>query len=302
MSDHWMRRFSDLLQPRRPQRVGVAGRRWSALVIGEGIPEAWRVEWAQSCQLAVVESAEEAFELLQVEDYDLVVLNLQGLRSRPADLIASIRACRSMPVIVIGPHDVRPLVSEALRAGADDYLWIEWPAWEAAVILAHAVERASLLRARPGEEVPATDRDFLTGLLSPEAFRQLYRSQVAWSQQFGEPLGAIVVEVQNLRGIAHAYGAAMRDRVLREIAASLRRFVRRTDIVARTEEDRFAVLLPGASSERLEWVARGIVEAAATLRFSEHPDLRIRLRIGRAMREGERDVLEAAERALVHGV
>jgi len=276
------------------------GRRWSILVVGEGFPEAWRTGWTQGYALTVAESAEEALEFLQVEDYDLVVLNLQGLRRRPEDLIASIRAYRSMPVIVTGPYDVRPLVSEALRAGADDYLWTDQPAWEAAVILAHAVERASLLRTRPGE-VPATERDFLTGLLSSEAFRKVYRSQVDWSQQFGEPLGAIVVQVQNLGGIASAYGLAMHDRVLREIAVSLRRFVRRTDIVARTEEDRFVVLLPGASSDRLEWVARGIAEAVAALRFSEHPDLRIRLRIGRAMREGERDVLEAAERALLQG-
>lgn len=301
MPDHWMRRFSDLLQPRRAPGLGHAGRRWSVLAIGAGFPEAWRTEWAQGYQLAVVESAEEALELLQVEDYDLVVLHLQRLGSRPEDLIATIRAYRSMPVIVIGPPEVRSLVPEALRAGADDYLWTDRPAWEAAVILAHAVERASLLRARPGD-VPATERDFLTGLLSPEAFRQVYRSQVDWSRQFGEPLGAIVVQVQNLGGIASAYGLAMRDHVLREIAASLRRLVRRTDIVARTGEDRFTILLPGASSERLEWVARGIAEAVAARRFSEHPDLRIRLRIGRAMREGEGDVLEAAEHAVVQAV
>ncbi|MDR5708793.1 MAG: GGDEF domain-containing response regulator [Armatimonadota bacterium] len=302
--DRWTKKLSELLRPPRasvaPFSVSPSGERRPALVIGSGLPRGWEEALGALWALRTTADPEEALELVHFEDYELILIAVEGLAAHPPDLVTTLRAYRGTPILVIGGEGHQDLLAEALRAGADDYLPADRPAAEVLPLLDHALARYRLLRGT-GAPAPA-QRDFLTGLLTAGAFQQAYRSAVTRSRGSGERLGLIRVDLLNLDGIYAAYGAGVGDRLVQEVARLLRENVRRTDTVARLERDRFALLLVGATRERTEQVADQIHLAAAHLRLQEHPDLRVSVRVGWAVSEGEEDPLLAAERALRQAV
>ncbi len=299
MPDRWTRKLTELLAPHRPSEA-TPSRRLSALVIGPGLPPGWADPVNALCRIRTVGDPEEALEVLQFEDYDLILIPIEGLTRRPLEVVAAIRAYRATPIFVVGTPEHADLLAEALRAGADDYLPADRPTSEVLLLLEHALARCDLLRR--GGEAAAVQRDFLTGLVTPEAFQQAYRRALARRRQFGERLGLIRVDLLNLGGIYAAYGGVVGDRAVQEVARILRERVRRTDTVARLGQDRFAVLLVGATRERVAWAADQISQALHNLRFPEHPDLRVPFRVGWSVPEGEEDPLEAAEGSLRQAV
>ncbi len=299
MPDRWTRKLTELLSSHRPSEA-MPSKRLSALVIGSGLPPGWADSINALCQIRTVGDPEEALEVLRFEDYDLILVPIEGLARRPLDVVAAIRAYRATPIFVVGTLQHADLLAEALRAGADDYLPADRPTSEVLLLLEHALARCGLVR-RPGEAA-VVQRDFLTGLVTVEGFQQAYRRALARRRQFGERLGLIRVDLLNLGGIYAAYGAEVGDRAVQEVARILRERVRRTDPVARLGQDQFAVLLLGATRERVAWAADQISQALRDLHFSEHPDLRIPFRVGWSMPEGEEDPLEAAEGSLRQAV
>ncbi len=71
----------------------------------------------------------------------------------------------------------------------------------------------------------------------------------------GRPPALVLFEVDPLEAVTERLGRSARDFTLRELAACLRGWVRRTDILARVGEE-FALLLPDASRE--EATGRGL--------------------------------------------
>ncbi|MCS7171933.1 MAG: GGDEF domain-containing response regulator [Armatimonadetes bacterium] len=297
--DRWTRKLSKLLHPPRLS-VSPPGERRHVLVIGHALPPGWEEALGTLWTLRTTADVEEALELVRFEDYELILITVGGLAVRPSDLVATLRAYRGTPILVVGEEGQRDLLAEALRTGADDYLPADQPTAEVLLLLNHALARHRLLW-ETGTS-PQAQRDFLTGLLTAEAFQQVYRSAVARSRRFGERLGVIRVDLRNLAGIYAAYGARLGDRLVQEVARLLREHVRKTDTVARLERDRFVLLLPGTTRERTERVADQIRLAASHLRLPEHPDLRVSLQVGWATSEGEEDPLLAAERTLRQAV
>ncbi|MDR7415690.1 MAG: GGDEF domain-containing response regulator [Armatimonadota bacterium] len=300
MTDRWTKKLGDLLRPHRspasPLAVPPVGERRPALVVGGALPQGWEGPLGARWALRATADPEEALELVRFEEYELILVTVEGLPVRPPDLVATLRAYRSTPILVVGGETHRDLLAEALRAGADDYLPAGRPVPEILLLLDHALTRCSLLR-ETGVSAP-TQRDFLTGLLTAEAFHQVYRPALARSRRFGERLGLVRVNLLNLEGIYAAYGVRAGDRLVQEVARLLRAHVRGTDSVARLERDRFVLLLVGATRERTRQVADQILSAAVRLQLPEHPDLRVSLRVGWSTAEGEEDPLVVAERVL----
>jgi diguanylate cyclase (GGDEF)-like protein len=236
-------------------------------------------------------------ELLRIEHYDLIVVDLRTPGVDSAEFVRDIRGRRRIPIMVAGLRTDRRRIADALAAGADEFLYIDGAPEVSRLLLRHTVDRARM-SAMYEEGHPEWERDFLTGADSRRAFSAHYAQRVERSRQTGEGLVVIRLEVEDLERMNAAYGAHIGDTVLREVARMLQRAVRATDSVARLEAGQFAVLLVGASGRRAEQVANQIQALAAEQRFPERPNLRIRLRVGWAELGADADPLEAAERRL----
>jgi len=144
--------------------------------------------------------------------------------------------------------------------------------------------------------------DSLTRLVNrPELLAQMDRL-LARSPRTGLNIAALFVDLDRLKAINDAYGHAVGDSVIIEVAARLRSQVRSGDLVARLGGDEFVVLLPAIHSiEDADAIAGKIHAVVASPMSVGDETLTVTVSIGVALAEaGQRAerILELADRAL----
>jgi|GEM_PF-2785868 diguanylate cyclase (GGDEF)-like protein len=91
-------------------------------------------------------------------------------------------------------------------------------------------------------------------------FNQRLEEEVYRAQRTNEPLSAIILDLDNFREINNTHGHLEGDKYLRKVAQLLREGVKKSDTVARTGGDEFAILLPNTSLVRAIVVTSRILQ------------------------------------------
>ncbi|MBI5492433.1 MAG: diguanylate cyclase [Deltaproteobacteria bacterium] len=111
----------------------------------------------------------------------------------------------------------------------------------------HALKNARLF------EKVSREKDYLKEIAVKDQLTSLYNHNFFYSRldeeferavRYETPLSLIMMDIDNFKNINDTYGHRIGDIVLKEIAAMIRRGVRKTDIVARYGGEEFAVVLP----------------------------------------------------------
>lgn len=102
-------------------------------------------------------------------------------------------------------------------------------------------------------------RDHLTSLYNHNFFYTRLEEEFERAVRYETPLSLIMLDIDNFKQINDTYGHRVGDVVLREIAAIVKKGVRKTDIVARYGGEEFAVILPHT-------MLKGATEEAERLR------------------------------------
>lgn len=89
--------------------------------------------------------------------------------------------------------------------------------------------------------------DELTGLVNRRGFLLHGERVMAQCKRSNEPVGLMMIDVDNLKAVNDQFGHAAGDQILRAAADFLSQTFRGADLPARLGGDEFAVLLPGAS-------------------------------------------------------
>jgi diguanylate cyclase (GGDEF)-like protein len=97
-------------------------------------------------------------------------------------------------------------------------------------------------------------RDRLTGLFNRGHFDRALGMAMESTARDGQPLALALLDIDHFKQINDAYGHALGDRALLQVANFLARAMRRTDMVARYGGEEFVILMPG--TERHAAVAR----------------------------------------------
>jgi len=117
------------------------------------------------------------------------------------------------------------------------------------------------------EEQAATDE--LTGLPNRRRFLDVLNHEFEQTRRYGTSLVLAVVDVDRFKNINDVYGHAFGDRVLREIAKTLRACVRTVDTVARLGGDEFEILMPRTEIQEAFSTAERIRREIAQLPISD---------------------------------
>ena len=107
----------------------------------------------------------------------------------------------------------------------------------------------------------AARRDALTGLFNVRVLNEGIEEEIHRAERTGASLSLLMIDVDFLKHVNDVYGHPAGDQVLKALAETLRRLVRRIDLVARCGGEEFAVLLPETTAERGEDVATRLRES-----------------------------------------
>jgi diguanylate cyclase (GGDEF)-like protein len=121
----------------------------------------------------------------------------------------------------------------------------------------------------------AADMDLVTGVHNHRYLQERLRQEIARSARSHSPLAVLMLDLDKFKPINDRHGHADGDRVLHNIAATIKAHVRTSDIVARYGGDEFVVLMPDTDEESADQVARRVVKGV----LKQHHELSDRSRV-----------------------
>jgi len=107
--------------------------------------------------------------------------------------------------------------------------------------------------------VELADRDPLTGLMNRRRFHAELGRWIQHAVRYRRALSLLFIDVDQFKYVNDTLGHAAGDRFLAEIAATLARDMRDTDVLGRIGGDEFAVLLPETPREGANLVAQRLL-------------------------------------------
>lgn len=113
--------------------------------------------------------------------------------------------------------------------------------------------------------------DPLTGLLNRQALEWRLEELASQVRVTGQPVSAVVCDLDGFKSVNDTRGHAAGDRVLEEATYTMRTSLRRFELLYRFGGDEFVVLLPGAGADEARAVAERLRTAVAVARPAGAP-------------------------------
>lgn len=145
------------------------------------------------------------------------------------------------------------------------------------VVVARDVSELDRLRAELADQAL---RDPLTGLHNRRHLQEVLDGAVAHARSSGEPLTAVMVDLDHFKTINDRFGHPAGDAVLVAVAELLRGAVRGDDVVCRVGGEEFALLLRGLAPADAAARVEALRQRCADLEVAEAPGARITVSAG----------------------
>ena len=273
----------------------------------------------------------QAMELLVSEGPPIVVTDWTMPEMDGIALCKAIRSHEGIPftyiVIMAAEERNQDQVIQALDAGADDFvskpihereLLARLGSGERFMRLQRALDRKNRDVHRSNaemtiayeqlgqaneklKEIATTDE--LTGLTNRRAAIEMLEEQWAAARRYDWPLSVIVFDIDYFKSFNDAYGHAIGDLVLRDVADISRRNARREERCCRIGGEEFLILCPNATEERAAGGAERIRQAVSG-QVVAHQGLKLNVSISLGVAQMSPlmakpdDLLQAADTAL----
>jgi diguanylate cyclase (GGDEF)-like protein len=148
------------------------------------------------------------------------------------------------------------------------------------------------------------ENDALTGLPHQRSVQERLAYEVKRARRGSARLALLMMDIDKFKAFNDTYGHPVGDRVLKEVAAVLRRVARETDVIGRYGGDEFCAILPETDRESAWRFAERLEAEVAKdpFQIDERQSIPIRLSIGIAVYpdecEGRDDLIGVADAAL----
>jgi diguanylate cyclase (GGDEF)-like protein len=164
-----------------------------------------------------------------------------------------------------------------------------------------AAAAEALLRSRANELESQATTDPLTGVGNLRALQRELGRLVELYRRYRHPFALLLFDIDGLRRINDSYGNQAGDRVLIQVAMSVRRAIRSVDLAARLGGDEFCVLAPVQDAQSAGVIAERLAaEVSSEVSAPGEPPIGVSVGVAACPEHGEEaDVLvETADRAM----
>ena len=213
----------------------------------------------------------QALEKARQHRPDLILLDVLMPEMDGMDVLRELKrddATRLIPVIFITALDSATDEENGLNLGAVDY--ISKP-FHPPIVRVRVRNQLQLVHQQRLLEQLAS-LDGLTGIPNRRQFDATLLKEWHRCQRNQQPLSLIVADVDFFKKYNDALGHAAGDRVLQEVAATLRQAARRPgDLVARYGGEEFVLLLPETNATGAQALAEGLQQLLHSKAFA-HPN------------------------------
>ena len=185
-------------------------------------------------------------------------------------------------IIALVPAEERAAVVAVLRLGAE----VVCTPVEPEELMAR-MERCLRERQRVNElltRVTSLERlsvtDGLTGVHNHRYFQERLREEFRRAQRYDDTLSLILIDLDHFKAFNDTHGHQVGDIVLCDVAGSLQRSVRETDLLARYGGEEFAILLPRTPLAGALTVAERVWRELGQLHTGPQRTLRVTASLG----------------------
>jgi diguanylate cyclase (GGDEF)-like protein len=229
-------------------------------------------------------------------------------QSERASALAALRGGREASAAADLTRDVAALQAVMLRALRDElgendperFAEVAERLAEAiAAVQATAVEE--LVRNRSRELESQANTDPLTGLYNLRYLQRHMSHLLDVRKRYDHPFAFLLIDIDGLKRINDAHGHQAGDRVLMQVAMSLRRSVRTVDTAARLGGDEFCVLAPEQDAKSGAVLAERLAAAASEeVVPPDEPPVTLSIGVVSSPEHGEEaeTLIEIADRAM----
>ena len=146
--------------------------------------------------------------------------------------------------------------------------------------------------------------DGLTDLYNHRYFQEQIRLQLENSKRYETEFSLIIIDIDFFKNFNDKFGHQSGDAVLRQVAQTLKRNVRATDIVCRYGGEEMSIILPNTSKEVAYSTAEKICERVASRKFKlsngKEAGVTISLGVSTFPHDGDNasDIIEVADKRL----
>lgn len=227
---------------------GLGGR---VLIVDDNERQAQRLAAEMSVEhRPVVESDPEKAKISAGGPVDLVIVNAAAKGFDGLRFTASLRSeerTRQLPVLAMVDPDDRGRMVKALEIGVNDILSRPVDPQELAARVKTQIQRkryTDYLRNNLDHSLELAVTDQLTGLHNRRYMNGQLDSLVKRAVMGGEPVSALLIDIDFFKKINDTFGHDIGDEVLREFALRLASNVRAIDLPCRFGGEEFVVVMP----------------------------------------------------------
>jgi two-component system cell cycle response regulator len=288
---------------------GLGGR---VLIVDDNERQAQRIAAELSVEhRPVVESDPEKARISAGGPVDLVIINAAAKGFDGLRFAASLRSderTRHLPVLAMVDPDERHRMVKALEIGVNDILPRPIDPQELSARVKTQIQRkryTDYLRNNLDHSLELAVTDQLTGLHNRRYMTGQLDSLTKRAAMGGEPVAALLIDIDHFKKINDTFGHDVGDEVLREFALRLASNVRAIDLPCRYGGEEFTVIMPETQLADAMRIAERIRMhvAGSPFRVAQGKELlTVTISIGVSASLGETDTPEALLKRADEGV
>ncbi|MBN1353303.1 MAG: diguanylate cyclase [Candidatus Omnitrophica bacterium] len=257
---------------------------------------------SEGFEVIVASDGKVAIELFKKESPDLIILDVSMPGMTGIEVLDNIKIYlgeKYVPVIFLTASIRIDHKLKAFHGGAVDYLIKPVSPEE---LIARIQNFLEIKEKHDTLKAEAT-YDWMTGALNKGHFLRKAEEELEKSLRNKVPLTFILIDIDSFKRINDTLGHLAGDKVIREFAARLKRFIRRVDLMGRFGGDEFIVMLSHKAEKQAHIVAERLKKSMKRPVVFETSEISITISMGIVEVKGAKGVdmtglLKVADKAL----